>query len=300
MEYYSPLRYPGGKASFTSFLDDVILLNDLQGCKYYEPYAGGAGAALGLLMSGAVSELFLNDADIRIFAFWRSLLTDSDRFIETIQSVHLTIDEWYRQKEINQNPDKFSLYEVGFSTFFLNRCNHSGVLNGGPIGGIDQKGKWKIDARFHRENLKKRILNIRKISPSIHISQMDAIEFLQKIIREDKGCQNLIYLDPPYVVKSRDLYMDTYQEKDHIELSEFITSHQKAFWIMSYDYSDFIFKLYANKCNLQAVPIQYSLQNKRQTLELLISPWHLHLPTSYRKGAQRFLLEPIFHENTHI
>jgi len=74
MQYYSPLRYPGGKASFKSFLDDVILLNDLQEGKYYEPYAGGAGAALGLLMSGRVSELFLNDADIRVFAFWRSLL----------------------------------------------------------------------------------------------------------------------------------------------------------------------------------------------------------------------------------
>jgi hypothetical protein len=33
--------------------------------------------------------------------------------------------------------------EVGFATFFLNRTNRSGILNGGIIGGRDQVGRGR-------------------------------------------------------------------------------------------------------------------------------------------------------------
>ena len=74
MRTASPLRYPGGKAALTGFLEDVIDLNDLRGCKYFEPYAGGAGAALSLLFESVVDSIVINDFDFRIYAFWTSLL----------------------------------------------------------------------------------------------------------------------------------------------------------------------------------------------------------------------------------
>ena len=77
MSHSSPLRYPGGKSALSDFLIDVIDLNDLRGSAYYEAYAGGAGAGIKLLMEGAVSQIYLNDADYNIYSFWISVLDES-------------------------------------------------------------------------------------------------------------------------------------------------------------------------------------------------------------------------------
>ena len=159
--HLSPLRYPGGKAALSGFLAETIKINDLVGCSYYEPFAGGAGAALKLLAVGVVSEVHLNDLDPRIFAFWKAALNETDRFIEAILSVPVSVDEWHRQREICRAASASKPFELGFATFFLNRCNRSGVISGAaPIGGYHQSGNWKIDARFNRTRLADRIRGI--------------------------------------------------------------------------------------------------------------------------------------------
>ena len=180
MRYASPLRYPGGKAGLAGFLTDLIDLNDLRGCIYYEPFAGGAGAALTLLQKEIVSKLFLNDADQRIYAFWSSALQESERFVEKIQTVPLTIEEWHRQHDICARPELHRKFEVGFATFFMNRCNRSGVLTGsGPIGGYRQTGNWRMNVRFNRSALTERILALARLKNFIHLSWDDAIDFLK-------------------------------------------------------------------------------------------------------------------------
>jgi hypothetical protein len=82
------------------FLADVMKLNDLRGCAYYEPYAGGAGAALSLLLDDVVSKIFINDADGRVNAFWASVLDESERFVDRVLTAPLTMEEWYRQREV--------------------------------------------------------------------------------------------------------------------------------------------------------------------------------------------------------
>ena len=66
--------------------------------------------------------------------------------------------EWEKQKRIYENTR--SEFLLGFATFFLNRTNYSGVITGGPIGGFEQKGQWKIDARFNKKSLIDRIERI--------------------------------------------------------------------------------------------------------------------------------------------
>lgn len=180
MKFASPLRYPGGKACLTGFLTDVIEMNDLRGCVYHEPYAGGAGAALSLLRDGVVSKIFINDADERVNAFWVSALDESERFVDRVLSAPLTMKEWHRQREVCANPGAHDRFDVGFAAFFMNRCNRSGVLTGaGPIGGLEQKGEWKLGVRFSREPLAERILNLARIRDQIDINHLDAIDFLK-------------------------------------------------------------------------------------------------------------------------
>ncbi|MBI4553894.1 MAG: DNA adenine methylase [Candidatus Latescibacteria bacterium] len=279
MRYTSPLRYPGGKAGLTDFLSDVIDLNDLRGCVYYEPYAGGAGAALSLLKQEVVSEFYLNDADRCVHAFWRSALHASEHFVERIRTVSLTIEEWHRQHDICARPGSHAEFDVGFATFFMNRCNRSGVLTGsGPIGGYEQAGKWRIDVRFNRDALAERILTLSRMKNRIHVSCEDAIDFLKSNLPRGRGRERVfVYLDPPYVNNGQRLYLNAYKPDDHAQLAQYLDAQNVLPWVMSYDDSELVHELYAGH-KIALMPIRYTLQKKRSTRELIIAPHHLFVP----------------------
>lgn len=285
MKHTSPLRYPGGKAVLVDFLDDMVELNSLHGCSYYEPYAGGAGAALGLLKRKVVSELFLNDADWRVYSFWHSVLNESDRFVESIRTVQLTIAEWHRQHAICVDPKPHSQFEVGFGAFFMNRCNRSGVITGaGPIGGYAQTGKWRMGVRFNREALAERVLAIARMKGSIHVSCEDAVAFLKERLPYGRGRKRVfVYLDPPYVVKGQRLYLNAYAPEDHAVLARYMGKQNTLPWIMSYDDSDLVRLLYVEH-NQFYMPIRYSLQAKRSARELVIAPKHVAVPQTCREN----------------
>lgn len=292
MRYASPLRYPGGKTGLTDFLADVIDLNVLDGCVYYEPYAGGAGAALSLLARQVVSELHLNDADRRVVAFWRSALYASERFVERIRTVPLTIEEWYRQHDICARPETQTEFDVGFAAFFMNRCNRSGVMIGsGPIGGYKQTGTWRMDVRFNREALAERILTLARMKNRIHVSCEDAIIFLKGNLPRGRGRNRVfVYLDPPYVHNGQRLYLNAYKPKDHAQLARYLDAQNALAWIMSYDDSDLVRGLYPRQ-QIALMPIRYTLQEKRAVRELIIAPPRLSVPKACRIHGQESLLQ---------
>jgi DNA adenine methylase len=286
MKLESPLRYPGGKASLTDFLTDIVDLNDLRGCDYFEPYAGGAGAALGLLQEDVVSKIHLNDADRRLYAFWRSVLHHTEEFIARIDNVDLSIEEWRRQKAISTAPDRAKILDLGFSTFYLNRCNRSGVLSAGPIGGYGQEGKWRMDVRFTRQALANRVATIGSMRDRISISCLDALSFLKAQLPSGRGRSKvLVYLDPPYVEQARRLYMNSYDAGDHKAVSDYIQAQNVLRWVMSYDDCDLVRSLYSDECFVSNIPVKYSLNRKRVSNELLIAPQYLTLPYGCRVNA---------------
>lgn len=279
MRLESPLRYPGGKASLSKFLIDVIDLNDLRDCEYFEPYAGGAGAALRLLQEGAVSKIHLNDADRRLYALWKSVLSHTDEFIDRIETVELSVDEWRRQKEISKAPSRAKILELGFSTFYLNRCNRSGVLNAGPIGGYAQAGEWRMDVRFNRIALAERVRAIGAMRQSIAVSCADSLDFLKrKIPRGSARSRVLVYLDPPYVEQARRLYLNAYDSRDHASVASHMRKQKLLHWVMSYDDCELVRSLYSSDCYVSNIPVTYSLNKKRVSNELLIAPKHVTLP----------------------
>lgn len=285
MKYPSPLRYPGGKAVLSEFLTDIIDFNDIRGCIYYEPYAGGAGAALKLLYDGTVSKLVLNDADFRVYAFWQAALKHTKKFVDRMHTVPLTIEEWEVQREICGKADKRKLFDVGFAAFYMNRCNRSGVLTGaGPIGGRHQSGKWRLDVRFNREELSTRIIKLGQMSDCINVSNQDAIEFLKQQLPKGVARKNvLVYLDPPYVIKGQKLYLNAYQKDDHRDLAKYICNQKILHWIMSYDDNELVKSLYT-QCKIYNLPLRYTLQEKRNINELIVAPHHVDLPTISRIG----------------
>jgi DNA adenine methylase len=239
--HYSPLRYPGGKNCIFSFMSNFFYENNLIGINYAEPYAGGAGLALRLLFTGHVNHIYINDLDKSIFSFWYSIINNSVKFCDWVRNVEISIDNWRYFKEIQKNAESADTFELAKSTFFLNRTNISGVLKGGIIGGIEQHGKYKIDVRFNKEDLIKRINKIQQIKSKISLTNMDGIAFMKHLNRKKDDI--FIYLDPPYYQKGADLYLNFYSEADHRKLSEYAKKLQKK-WLISYDNHEFILNLY--------------------------------------------------------
>lgn len=208
--------------------------------RYIEPYAGGGSLAISLLLEGKVSHVWLNDLDPAIHACWHSMLDETDRFCEVLERIPVTVEERTKQKIIYSRGPRAGTFALGVSTFFLNRTNHSGILNGGMIGGNHQRGEWKIDARFNRNELIRRIRRIAEHRAHIKLTCLDA-ERLLRSLRE--SANSLVYLDPPYVGAGKALYMNAYKQADHISVRDAVRRLKRK-WVVSYDDVPLIRRLY--------------------------------------------------------
>lgn len=271
----SPLRYPGGKWRLASFFERLIDLNFDAPPVYIEPYAGGASLALSLLFSGKVAEIFLNDLDPAIHAFWCSILNRSDDFSKLVESTPVTPSEWSRQKRIYAKGLASGRIELGFATFFLNRTNHSGILNAGMIGGKSQVGEWKLDARFNRPELIRRIMKIADFKTRIHLANRDAADFVRDHSRSER---KLIYLDPPYYHAGHHLYLNAYRPGDHAAVRDCVMKFHCP-WVVSYDDVPEIRGLYRGRRS-RRINLLHTARTARQGKEIIFFSPSLRIPRS--------------------
>lgn len=274
-KFVSPLRYPGGKLKVVDYIKRLMEENDLCGGTYIEPYAGGANVALSLLLSKYAKRIKINDIDRSIYAFWYSVLMETESLCRMIQDTDVTMEIWERQHEVQKHKMETDLLELGFSTFFLNRTNRSGILNGGVIGGKAQTGKYKIDARYNKKDLIERIEIIAAQGNKIELTSMDAVALIKRY-KKTPAAKTLCYLDPPYYVKGKDLYLNYYNDNDHREIAEAIMKY-KGNWIISYDAVDFIKNLYDGYRQTEYY-LSYSAGNPSKGRELMVFSDGLILP----------------------
>lgn len=263
--HYSPLRYPGGKTFLFPLFDKVIKEHGLKNVVYVEPFAGGAGAALALLLLEKVDKIVINDLDKAIYSFWKSAIFNSDKFIKKMYSTPITTKEWLEQKAIYGNP-KSNEFDLGFATFFLNRTNMSGILNGGLIGGIKQKGKYKIDARFNKDNLAEKIRQLALYKNRISVFNKDGVKLIHEYLNKEN---TFIYLDPPYYEKGAALYLNHYKKSDHEKLAEQLNKNAEAFWLLTYDNKKEIKSLYDDR-KIVNFSLNYNAYELRRGREIMV------------------------------
>lgn len=263
----SPMRYPGGKSRLAGFIRLVIQNLNIPDCTYVEPFAGGAGVALSLLLDGTVDRIVINDYDKAIYSFWRAVKQEPAHLIKLIQNTPVTIDEWHKQKAIYSNSTAYSL-ELAFSTLFLNRTNHSGILSAGPIGGYSQGGEWKLDVRFDKEAIIAKIESIAEKRDRITIYNKDIISLLRNYIPH-LGDHLFFYFDPPYYNKGQKLYKNFFTPQDHRHICEAITNEITSPWIITYDDVDQIAEMYSSY-EMRHFDLTYSAANKGTASELMI------------------------------
>jgi DNA adenine methylase len=277
----SPLRYPGGKTQLTPLVIDVARANGLQGGVYAEPFAGGAGVAWRLLLNGYMSEVWLNDIDPALFAFWSTVVRQPDPLCERILRTRVTMKEWHRQQEVLYSSAPKRL-DLAFATLFLNRTNRSGILKGGVIGGKNQESQYKLDCRFNKNELIRKIQRIHVYREVIKVTRLDA-ELCLRAWSKQLPARSLINIDPPYFARGQDLYLSFYEPADHRRLAKLVRSLRLP-WMLTYDDVAEIEELY------EGLPIYrnhltYYAQVKRRASELLVLPTRLTPPECLRNRA---------------
>lgn len=265
--YYTPLRYPGGKAKLAPFIKALLEQNDLMDCHYVEPYAGGAAVAVELLLHEYVRHIHINDVSKPLYCFWTSVLHRTEELSRKIRDTRLTVRSWDRHRTILDNPADHEELDLGFAFFFLNRTNRSGILNGGVIGGRAQAGKWKIDARYNPPELVARVQAIAAHRGRVSVYNEDAVTFMRRLLPElpEKA---LLYLDPPYYVKGKDLYLDYYDHDDHRRIATYIGRVRRTKWIVSYDDCPAVRTLYAPFRGIQ-YQLDYSARERLTGVEVM-------------------------------
>lgn len=276
MRTASPLRYPGGKATLAGRLTEIRRLNRLGSMPFAEPFAGGAGAALTLLLREEAKSILINDADPAIAAMWWAMMNRADEFIQKLRDVPVTIEEWVAQRALYKSADASRL-ERGFAAFYLNRTNRSGVIvNGGPIGGHEQAGTWKLDARFNREDLTRRCMRISGYGNRIAVSDDDGQSFVERV-----GTKSIfMFIDPPYFGKGPLLYLNGVDAAYHRSLASTLHVREELPWVLTYDDCPEIRELYEDWARVQPYSLRYSAAERRNGKEVMITPRWMVLPAA--------------------
>lgn len=276
LRHFTPLRYPGGKGKLAPYVKKILEANKLLDGEYVEPFAGGAAIGLELLFHEYVSRIHINDLSRPVYAFWHSVLHQTEEMCRLVRDTPRTIETWDRQKDIFRRAEDHDDLTLGYAFFFLNRTNRSGILNAGVIGGRAQTGEWKIDARYNADELVARIEAIAGLGSRIGLTNLDAVEFLQAGAKIWPA-KSLVYCDPPYYVKGRDLYYHFYKHQDHLDVARTVTAISKQKWIVSYDNVAPIHAMYEGRRNV-IYDIGYSARSSRQGSEVMFFDGSLIVP----------------------
>lgn len=272
----NPLRYPGAKSKLFEYVKKLIRVQHLEGCIFYEPFAGSATLSFMLLEDGIIAGTVINEKDPLLYHFWRAVFEETDQLIAKIQNTEIDIDTWKecaKYKETSYLLGK-NCVDIGFAGLFLNRTNFSGILKANPIGGISQTSAYKLDCRFNKESIVESIRNISKYRDRVKVSNDDAIEFMKKELRYKRNRKTFVYLDPPYYKEGPGLYRYYYTKDQHLELAQYIKS--KSFpWLLSYDDVTEIRKLYSRRTCVNLY-LDYSVKTSKKGKEILVS--NLEIP----------------------
>ena len=258
----------------THVLRNIRTLNGLNGHAVAEPFAGGAGASLSLLYLRETHEIHINDFDPAIHDFWYSAVHDSAAMIACLENVPVSVEEWRGWRDVYRSDDTSRLGR-GFAAFYLNRCNRSGIIESGSvIGGLEQRGRWKIDARFNKDTLRERLERIAAERDRILVTGLDGIDFIDSLDADSI----FFFIDPPYFKKGPTLYLNGLNAQYHARLAGRLRSMSEAAWALTYDDCAEIRQLYGDWADVHPFTLRYTAGDRRQGREVLVTPRWLSLP----------------------
>ncbi len=269
----------------TGLLSDIRRLNSLGDRAIAEPFAGGAGASLTLLYLEETRRIYINDADRAIYDFWWTLVNRPLPFLDMLSETRVSIAEWRRQRNVYRDSSRTSRLRRGFSAFYLNRCNRSGIImNGGPIGGIAQMGEWRLNARFNKSELRQRCEKVAEYRDRISVSCEDGLHFIGRLQPESI----FFFIDPPYFEKGPMLYLNALDADYHTALAARIKAMRDEAWVLTYDDCPEVRQMYRGWAAIRPFSLRYTASERRSGKEVLITPKWMRLPNWQKSAALKW------------
>ena len=194
------LRFPGGKSKQ---VQKILQYFKLVENEYREPFIGGGSVYLG----GEFQNAWINDIDPGVYDLWRMVKEEPRVLIQLIKEHTLilysekSLELWKRiQRDLDFVPR-------GYRTLFLSKTCFNGVINGGPIGGSEQSGRYKIYSRWAKNQTIQRIIKANELLQNCKITNLSWEDVV-----EESGSDVVLYLDPPYL-----RFKSSYDEYDTVK-----------------------------------------------------------------------------------
>lgn len=241
---------------------------------YYEPFFGSGSIGFKVLEElDTDRRVSISDIDPGIVSLWKAVHESPDELCSRIKSFTPNVDDFYSFQETD-GTDKSLTVENGFKKLALHQMSYSGLgaKAGGPIGGREQRGAYKIDCRYNVPTLTKNIGKLHTLMSrfkDLTIECKPVFSSLESIQRAN----SIVYLDPPYYVQGGALYANNMNVFEHQELAKRLNAAEYE-WVLSYDDVEPIRQLYswAKVTNLEAIYTLAPAKNKRlATNELIIT-----------------------------
>ena len=244
----SPLRYPGAKRRHAGYIKEALRLNALRPGLFVEPFAGGASVALQLVKDEAVKCMGLIERDPLVAAFWKTVFFDADWLVRQVKTTPVTVEQWCALKTGRHKTAR----ERAFACLYLNRTSFSGIIaqGAGPLGGYKQASVHKIDCRFTRQTLIRRIRQAEALREKVafvwNLTWADGLARIRMMqARGSLPCDVFYYVDPPFFEKAKRLYTYYFTDTDHRRLRDVLLTMQEP-WILSYDSAERVRELYGD------------------------------------------------------
>jgi DNA adenine methylase len=244
-------RYPGSKDKHIKYLAPHLENFDFSN-GVLEPFAGTASVTFYLLANNKVPYYHINDIDEDIINVWKVIKKNPKQLISRIRTYQPNVTDFYKFKEglsgnqVERALQKIVLHQTSFSGL--------GKMSGGPLGGKNQAGKYKIDSRWNPERLVRGIEECSRLLNSVP-GDLTSLDWEQLLKMYEKK-KIFIYLDPPYYKQGAQLYSEG--TLDHKSLSEAL--QKRLNWLLSYDNHPEVKKMYI-KSTIQELDVRSQIHH---------------------------------------
>ena len=195
----TPLRYAGGKSKVVKKLLAPLFPENFE--EFYEPFIGGGSVALFVAQMHPEKNIHINDLNEKLVNFWKALKTTP---IDLVSSLH-NLREEYPPHETGKAKEFLSLLlkrlyestdplEIATSYYALNKISFSGMTEQGSLSVSNYR---KL---FNHLNINK-LTEINSHMKNFHIYNQHFKDFMKMPSEKD-----FTFLDPPYMIKSNNLY----------------------------------------------------------------------------------------------
>lgn len=263
---------------------------------WMEPFAGGAGAGLTLLLDDVVPELWLVEKNRALAALWRSILHQGEDLAELVSRTMPSMILWEQSRETllaSEAGEHLDDLTLGLAALVINRCSRSGMVSSkvGPIGGKSQAGRWGIGARFNAEGLAARIRAVSTAAPRIRFWEGDAVAHIAELNESGVGDELVLFVDPPYVREGNRLYANGMAAADHQALAHALNDCGTP-WMLTYDDEPLVSDVLYPDRRVLAYQIRHTANRQRIDWEYAVFSDNLSVapdPALLAKGESRWL-----------